>query len=60
MVFHWPQIVWCVINAVVLLVYAVKNGEPTNMKFNFPVVLVMAGFYAWLYYMGGFFAGASP
>lgn len=60
MTFHWPQITYLSIMAFCLLVAAAKNGEPTNTKHNFPVVLCFAGFYFWLLWQGGFYSGTSP
>lgn len=60
MTFHWPQIIYASIYALTLLTYAAKNGQPTNATYNFPVVLVMCGFWTWIMYMGGFFNGTSP
>lgn len=52
---HWPQIVWCVLTLMSLLVHAAQNGKPTT--FNFPVRLVAALVMVWLLWAGGFFGG---
>lgn len=59
-VWHWPQITWCILAFVGLIIHAVNNGEPIKTKYNFSVRALMSGFFLFLLYEGGFFAGASP
>ena len=52
---QWPQIVVIVLMAMGVTVHLVKNGEPSNTKFNFLAKLGATAIWAGLLYAGGFF-----
>lgn len=57
MVFHWPQITWCALAVLSLLLHAANNGKTFEKTYNFPLQLMCAVLVAGLLYMGGFFSG---
>lgn len=55
LVFEWPQITYCIITFLGLLIYALKNGEPKKGEYNFSLAFMMVLFYLFMLWSGGFF-----
>ncbi|EGH8522748.1 transglycosylase SLT domain-containing protein [Salmonella enterica] len=59
MIFHWPQIVWCVLTFAGLAFTSVQHGKPMEGCHNFMVRFVKALVAVWLLWCGGFFSQAN-
>ncbi|EIE2770158.1 lytic transglycosylase domain-containing protein, partial [Salmonella enterica subsp. enterica serovar Rubislaw] len=59
MIFHWPQITWCVLTFVGLAAASVQRGKPVQGHYNFMVRLIKALVAVWLLWCGGFFSQAD-
>lgn len=59
MIFHWPQITWCVLTFAGLAAASVQHGKPMQGHCNFMVRLVKALVAVWLLWCGGFFSQAD-
>lgn len=59
MIFHWPQIVWCVLTFTGLALASVQHGKPMEGCHNFMVRFVKALVAVWLLWCGGFFSQAN-
>ncbi|EFQ9239836.1 transglycosylase SLT domain-containing protein [Salmonella enterica] len=59
MIFHWPQITWCVLTFAGLAAASVQHGKPMQGHYNFMVRLVKALVAVWLLWCGGFFSQAA-
>lgn len=59
MIFHWPQITWCVLTFAGLAASSVQHGKPMQGYYNFMVRFVKALVAVWLLWCGGFFSQAA-
>lgn len=59
MIFHWPQITWCVLTFAGLAAASVQHGKPMQGHYNFMVRFVKALVAVWLLWCGGFFSQAN-
>lgn len=59
MIFHWPQITWCVLTFAGLATSSVQHGKPMQGHYNFMVRFVKALVAVWLLWCGGFFSQAN-
>lgn len=51
----WPQIVWLVLAALGLGMYAAKHGQPRTDSYSFWAALFATAINAYILYAGGFF-----
>lgn len=59
MIFHWPQITWCVLTFAGLAASSIQHGKPMQGYYNFMVRFVKALVAVWLLWCGGFFSQAA-
>lgn len=52
----WPQWTWCVLTLLTLMIFASKNGQPREDKYNFAVRFVGVLISIFILSFGGFFA----